>query len=635
MSKTPATHQAGADAHRRGSGALTLGALGVVFGDIGTSPLYALHEVFGGSHEFAPNPDRIYGVLSLVFWSLMIIVTIKYVFFIMRADNNGEGGIMALISLIQRSAVGRAGIGSALVLMGIFGASLFYGDGMITPAISVLSAVEGLTVAAPALESWIVPAALVILTFLFMVQRHGTGKVGAIFGPVMLLWFSVLGILGAIKVIDNPGILRILSPTYGVQFFIDNGGAGFLALASVVLAVTGAEALYADMGHFGRAPIARAWLLVALPALLLNYMGQGALLIANPEAVDNPFYRMAPDWAQIPMVFLATAAAVIASQAVISGAFSVTRQAVQLGFLPRLTMRHTSDTEEGQIYVPLVNWGLYVAIVGLVLGFRSSSHLASAYGIAVTATLAIDTILAFVVVRVVWKKPKWLAISGAAVFLVVDLAFFAANTTKILHGGWFPIAIALVAFTLLSTWRKGRRIALKKMAEEDVVTGDFFQRLTMDPPHRVPGTAVYLTALSDGMPRPLVFNLTHNHILHEHVILFTTITRAVPIVTDEKRLTITELEHGIVRVVAGYGFMQQPDVPEALKLARDRGRLPIDADGASYFLSSTNLTVADGPGMWKWRKRLFALMSRNSMHAAQFMRVPKGQLIEIGTPIDI
>lgn len=621
--------------HRLGASALTLGALGVVFGDIGTSPLYAMKEVFGGAHELVPSPDRIYGVLSLVFWSLVVIVTLKYVFFIMRADNNGEGGIMALISLVQRSAMGRAGVGTALVLLGIFGASLFYGDGMITPAISVLGAVEGLSVAAPALEQWIVPVSMVIITCLFLVQRHGTGKVGSVFGPVMLVWFSTLGILGLVEVVKHPGVLKALSPTYAVSFFLDNGVVAFLALGSVVLAVTGAEALYADMGHFGRPAIMRAWLLIAFPALMLNYMGQGALLIADRAAADNPFYRLAPTALQFPLVILATAAAVIAAQAVISGAFSVTRQAVQLGFLPRLTMRHTSDTEEGQIYIPLVNWGLYVAIIGLVVGFQSSSHLASAYGIAVTATLTIDTILAFVVVRVVWKKPKWLAITGALAFLVVDLAFFAANTTKILHGGWFPIVIAVIVFTLLSTWRKGRRIALRKMAEEDVVTGEFFQRIALDPPTRVPGTAVYLTALSDGMPRPLVYNMTHNHVLHEHVVLFTTITRGVPYVNDAKRLTITELGHGIVRVVAGYGFMQQPDVPEALRLARDNGKLPIDADGASYFLSSTNLTVTDEPGLAKWRKRLFAVMSRNSMHAAQFMRVPKAQLVEIGTPIDI
>ncbi len=634
MSDDHATH---AEVHpaRTGAAALTLGALGVVFGDIGTSPLYAMHEVFGGAHPMGPDPDRIHGVLSLIFWSLIIIVTLKYVLFIMRADNRGEGGIMALISLIQRSAMGRARLGMGLVLMGIFGAALFYGDGMITPAISVLSAVEGLEVAAPGVDRFVVPIALVIITLLFVVQRHGTGRVGAIFGPVMLVWFTLLAVLGVVRAVAEPGIFRALSPTYAVSFFVNHGTIAFLALGSVVLAVTGAEALYADMGHFGRPAIARAWILVALPALVLNYMGQGALLLADPTAVDNPFYRLAPDWGQIPLVVVATFATVIASQAVISGAFSVTRQAVQLGFLPRLTIRHTSDEEEGQVYVPLINWVLYIAIVALIIGFRSSTHLASAYGIAVTGTLAIDTILAFVVVRVVWKKPLWLALCGAAAFLVVDLAFFAANVTKFLHGGWFPIAVAVVVFILLSTWRRGRSLALTRIAEADVSTGELLQSIAVEQPLRVPGTAVYLTALSDGMPRPLVYNLSHHKVVHEQVVLFTSLTRAVPVVADDRRLTVTELGEGFVRVVAGYGFMELPDLPQALSLARDRRLIDIDLGTTSYFLSDTILNVTSGGGMAVWRKRLFAFMSRNSMHAAQFMRVPSDRVVEVGTPIEI
>ena len=612
---------------------LTLGALGVVFGDIGTSPLYAMQQVFRGAHTIDPSPERIYGVLSLIFWSLTIVVTIKYVLFIMRADNGGEGGIMVLISLVQRTQK-RTRATTLLVLLGIFGASLFYGDGMITPAISVLSAVEGVGVAAPGVKDLVVPIALAILTMLFVVQRRGTGVVGRLFGPVMLVWFSAIATLGITEIVGHPSVLRSLSPTYAVSFFIDHPGIAFLALGSVVLAVTGAEALYADMGHFGRPAISRAWLLIALPALVCNYMGQGALLVSDSGAADNPFFRLGPTWAQIPLVILATFATIVASQAVISGAFSVSRQAVQLGFLPRLTVRHTSSTEQGQIYVPAVNWLLFAAVVALVLGFRSSAHLASAYGIAVTGTLAIDTILAFVVVRTHWRKPLWVVICGATALLVVDLAFFSANLTKVFHGGWFPIVIGLLVFSVLSTWWAGRRLALLRLAERETPLADFLAMVASSPPVRIPGTAVFLTAIDGGTPLPLNRNLEHNHVLHEQIILVTSNTKNVPHVEGDDRLAVTDLGHGIWRVVASYGFQDDPDVPAALQLAATRG-LDIDEAGASYFVSHITLNPTHAPGMALWRKRLFSLLSRNSMRASSFLGIPSEQVIEVGTQVDI
>jgi KUP system potassium uptake protein len=620
---------------------LTVAALGVVFGDIGTSPLYAMKEVFSGAHDLTPNADRVYGIISLIFWALVIVVTLKYVALIMRANNRGEGGIMALVALVKRTPTS-ARVTSLLVLLGIFGAALFYGDGMITPAISVLSAVEGLSVAAPGVESLVVPIALAILTGIFVVQRFGTGAVGRLFGPVMLLWFGVLGTLGVAEIVRHPGILRALSPTYAAQFFVDEGSLAFIALASVVLAVTGAEALYADMGHFGRSAIARAWLIVALPALLLNYMGQGALLIADPAAADAPFFRLAPEWGQLPLVFLATAATIIASQAVISGAFSVTSQAIQLGFLPRMSVKHTSGSAEGQIYVPAINWMLFVAVAALVVGFQSSSNLASAYGIAVTATVAIDTILAFVVIRMLWKKPLWVVLAGGAAFLVIDLAFFAATTTKILHGGWFPLAIGVVAFTLLSTWLTGRALALKRLAEREMPLSLFMRLLRAQqarggpdlPVQRIPGTGVYLTAIDGGTPLPLNRNIEHNHVLHEHVVLFTSAVKGVPSVPDEKRLEITELGQGIARVVASYGFQEQPDVPAALRLAAAQG-LNIDPENASYFLGHVTLNPVNSEGMALWRKKLFAFMSKNSFRASTYLGVPSDRVIEVGTQVDI
>jgi KUP system potassium uptake protein len=619
---------------RSGAAALTLGALGVVFGDIGTSPLYSIQTVFSGVHTITPERDTVYGVLSLVFWSLTIIVSIKYVTFIMRADNEGEGGIMALIALVQKSPMRTARAKWGLMALGIFGASLFYGDGMITPAISVLSAVEGLKVASPSLESYVVPFTIVIVVILFAIQRFGTGAVGALFGPVMLIWFTTIGVLGLVEIRHEPEIVKALLPTYAIQFFLDHGLTAFLALGSVVLAVTGAEALYADMGHFGRSPIRRAWFGLVIPALFLNYMGQGALIISNPTYVDNPFYRLVPAWGQLPMVFLATVATVIASQAVISGAFSVTRQAVQLGFLPRLTIRHTSAKEMGQIYVAAINWFLFVAVIALVVGFQSSAHLASAYGIAVTGTLAIDTILFCVVVRMIWRKPLWVAVAAGAGFLFVDLGFFSANLTKIVHGGWFPLLVAAVVFLTLMTWRRGRDTVIARMRESEMPITQFIEEVNEHPPLRVPGSAVFLTATGGGTPRALLHNVEHNHVLHEHVVLFTAQTLGVPHVDEAERLLLEPLGAGIVRVSARYGFQDDPNVPVALAQARTLG-LEIDLAETSYFLNHVRIVPTDEPGMPVWRKRLFAGISRNATNAAAFFDLPSDQVVELGTQVEI
>ncbi len=633
----------GAHPAARPAGAgLALAALGVVFGDIGTSPLYAMKEVFEGPHNLHPDPVSVYGVVSLVFWSLMIVVTLKYVLLIMRADNNGEGGIMALVALVERAPRATGLTRTGLVLAGVFGASLFYGDGMITPAVSVLSAVEGLEVATPGVAPLVVPIALVVIVALFSVQRFGTARVGVVFGPVMLVWFVLLGAMGAASVARHPGILRALSPTYAVSFFADHGVGAFLALGSVVLAVTGGEALYADMGHFGRVPITWAWMGLALPGLLLNYMGQGALLLSDPGAQDNPFYRLAPAWGQLPLVVLATLATVIASQAVISGAFSVTRQAIQLGFLPRMEVRHTSAREQGQIYIPAVNALLAVSVVLLVLGFRSSSHLASAYGIAVTGTFAINTVLAFYVFRTIWRVPLGLCVAGAVFFLTVELAFFGANLTKVVHGGWFPIVMALVVFTLLSTWRSGRALTARRLAAREMPLRTFIQLLRAQwareipgvPLQRVPGTGVYLTAFDLGTPMSLARNVEHNHVLHQHVVLFTSRVEAVPRVPDAERVQVTMLPQGVARVVASFGFQEQPDVPAALRLARAKG-LDIDETTASYFLGHFTLNPVDSKGMALWRKKLFAAMSKNSFRASTYLRVPSDRVMEIGTQVDI
>lgn len=630
-------------AHQVGRAALTLAALGVVFGDIGTSPLYALQTVFSADHHaIAPTRDGVFGVISLVFWAITIVVSLKYLTVIMRADNDGEGGIMALISLVQgvRGRSRRTTIG--LVVLGIFGASLFYGDGMITPAISVLSAVEGLQVVSPGLEQLVVPLTIAILLGLFSIQRYGTGVVGRFFGPVMALWFGVLALAGLREVARRPEVLKGLSPTYAVTFFGQHPVTAFTALGSVVLVVTGAEALYADMGHFGRSPIRRAWFLAAFPALTLNYLGQAALILGSPRTIDNPFFLLVPQWARIPMVVLATLAAVIASQAVISGAFSVTRQAVQLGFLPRLTIHHTSAQEVGQVYAPAINWGIFAAIVMLVLGFESSSRLASAYGIAVTGTLAIDTLLFFYVVRALWHKPRWMAVGGGAAFLTVDLAFFSANVPKVVHGGWFPLSIAAVVFTVLTTWQRGRQIVTANRTEEEGPLQAFVDELhATDPPvPRVPGTAIFLNPTMETTPLAMRANVEHNHVLHEHVVVVSVVTRPVPHVPVAERIAIDDLgyaDDGIVHVSTRFGFQDDLDIPQALTLACDAGLdiTPDDVAGATFFVSRIILRRTSTAGLRAWRKKLFMAISRNAANPVDYFCLPVDRTIIMGSVIDL
>ena len=642
MSTTTASPEAGAPAqhHRSSQVALTLGALGIVFGDIGTSPLYAIHEVFAGPHPMAPGPTNVYGVISLVFWALMIIVTIKYVSFIMRANNEGEGGIMALIALVQKAPLKTRRAKLWLMALGIFGASLFYGDGMITPAISVLSAVEGLKVVSPSLESIVVEITLVIITVLFAIQRLGTGVVGRLFGPVMAVWFTILAVAGAASVAHHPGILRAISPTYGLEFLVQHGSVAFAALGSVVLTVTGAEALYADMGHFGRTPIRRSWFVVVFPALILNYMGQGALILRNPGAVDNPFFLLFPHWALLPMVVLATLATVIASQAVISGAFSVTRQAVQLGFLPRLTVLHTSRQEVGQVYVPAVNWGIYVAVVALVIGFGSAEHLAAAYGIAVTGTLAIDSVLFYVVVRKLWHKPLWLVIPGATAFLTVDLTFFGANLPKVLHGGWFPLLIALIVFVVLTTWQRGREIVTRNRTEEEGPLRAFVDEVhAMDPPaYRTPRTGVFLNANRETTPLALRANLEHNGTVHESVVIICVVTERVPHVPRPERLTVDDLgytDDGITHLTIRYGFQDTIDVPGTLRQAAEAMESKVDLEAVSYFISRISIVTTDAPGMARWRKKLFRAIARNAADPVPYFGLPDERTTVMGQHIEL
>jgi KUP system potassium uptake protein len=631
-----------AAAKQAGKAALALGALGVVFGDIGTSPLYALQTVFNvDDRAVGATQTDVYGVISIVVWSVTIIVSIEYLGLIMRADNDGEGGIMALIALVRGAAQRGPAAAAALVALGIFGASLFYGDGMITPAISVLSAVEGLEIATPSAKHLVVPIALVILGLLFFIQRFGTGAVGRLFGPVMALWFSVLALTGLREVVAHPGILRALSPTYAVAFFAEHFGTAFIALGSIVLTVTGAEALYADMGHFGRSPIRRAWFVAVFPALMLNYMGQGSLILRSPSAIENPFFLLVPHWSRMPLVLLATAATVIASQAVISGAFSVTKQAIQLGFLPALTVRHTSASREGQIYVPAVNWAVFAAVVALVVGFGSSQHLASAYGVAVTGTLSIDTILFFVVVHLLWRKPLWVTLLGAGAFLTVDLAFLSANLTKILHGGWFPLTIAAVVFVLLMTWQRGRALITERRTREEGMLRDFLYEIrAKDPPvFRTPGTGVFLSPNATTTPLALRANVEHNHALHESVVILSIETMNVPHVAHDDRLVVDDLgftDDGILHLRARVGFQDHTDVPDILSQAAQRDlECPIDVDDASYFVSRATLVLGDEPGLARWRKRLFIAMARNAASPALRFRLPDERTVTLGSRIEL
>lgn len=635
-----------------GMAALTLGALGVVFGDIGTSPLYAIQSVFtADNHAVHATQGEVYGVISLVFWTVTMIVSVKYVTFIMRADNRGEGGIMALTALLQGARLKRTAVTVALVTLGIVGASLFYGDGAITPAISVLSAVQGLEVAVPSLASLVLPISAGVLTALFAIQRFGTSIVGNLFGPVMSIWFGLLAVIGITEVAHHPAILQALSPTYGAKFFFDHGTVAFLALGSVVLAVTGAEALYADMGHFGRAPIRRAWFLIVFPALTLNYMAQGSLILRSPKAVENPFFLLLPGWAQLPMVFLATVATVIASQAVISGAFSVTQQAVQLGFLPRLTIRHTSKREVGQIYVPAINATMFVVVIAIVLGFGSATALASAYGVAVTGTFILNTLLFLAVVRLLWRKSWWLVGLGAASFLTVEIAFFAANLTKIVQGGWLALTVAIMVFTLLMTWHKGREIVTENRSRAEGRLADFIEQLgDRDfPVQQVPGVGVFLNQNLEATPIALRANVERNHVLHDQVIIVSIQTEHVPYVSESERVvaeakllfsgaTGDPLDPGaerITRLTLRFGLLDQPDVPRALRLAARRQIIAGDLEQATYFISHITIVPTEAPGMVAWRKKLFVAMARNAADPADYFRLPDDQTVVTGGRIQL
>ncbi|ABE40159.1 potassium transporter Kup [Rhodopseudomonas pseudopalustris] len=611
---------------------LLVSAVGVVFGDIGTSPLYALKETFSGHHPIPVNPENIFGVLSLVFWTVMLLVTVKYVIVIMRADNHGEGGSLALLALVTELTRGRR-VHYPLMMLGVIAAALFYGDSMITPAISVLSAVEGLEVVTPDLRPYVVPITAVVLTALFAIQSRGTGLVGRLFGPVMCLWFITLAVLGIVNVINAPGVLKAISPTYAFEFVFRHPLMSFYALGSVVLAVTGGEALYTDMGHFGRFPIRLAWFCLVLPALLLNYFGQGALLIHDPSAIQNPFFRMGPEWMVVPLVALATFAAVIASQAVISGAYSVARQAIQLGLLPRMTIVHTSGEEAGQIYVPFTNWTLYLAVMALVVGFQSSSNLAAAYGIAVTSTMMIDTILVSFVMALLWRWNMALVITVVGTLLAVDIAFFSANIIKVAQGGWFPLFIGFISFTVLTTWRRGRAL-VRKQLKKQAVPLDVVLRALGPNVSRARGTAVFLTAATDGVPPALLHNLKHNQTVHQRVVLTTVTTAETPYVPDSERVHMTDIGDGFHRLIIRYGFMQTPDVPAALVLCKQFGH-EFNMMSTSFFLSRETFVPSLNPGMALWRERLFSFMTLNATRATTFFKIPTDRVVELGTQLEI
>ncbi|HWX65450.1 MAG TPA: potassium transporter Kup [Rhodanobacter sp.] len=619
---------------RRRLAALALGAIGVVYGDIGTSPLYTLQTTL--SHDgMKPTPESIYGVLSLIFWAQILVVSLKYVVFIMRADNKGEGGIMALMALAQRSVREQPKLRWVLAILGIFGASLFYGDGVITPAISVLSAVEGVKVAAPGLSHWVVPVTAVILFFLFAMQRHGTARVGNVFGPVMVVWFIVIALLGIHLIVKNPQVLWAINPVYGVRFFFTHGMQAFIALGGVVLALTGAEALYADMGHFGKRPIRLAWFSFVLPALVLNYFGQGALLLAHPEAVDNPFFKMVPQVLLYPMIGLACIATVIASQAVISGAFSMTREAMSLGYSMRMQVVHTSREMSGQIFVPWVNSFLLVMVLVAVFGFRSSDSLSAAYGIAVTGTMTITTLLALVVARYQWHWNPIAVAAAGVLFLTIDLSFLGANLIKVEYGGWFPLVLGLGIFVLMTTWRRGRELVVREIKQGGLALGPFVANITEHPPLRVPGTAVFLTANQNAVPHALLHNLKHNKVLHERNVLLTVDMLETPMADADERIHIEAMGHEFYKLGLRFGFAEDPNIPQALSLC-SRTRLPFDLMDTTFFLSRENIVADKGrPGMVLWRDKLFVFMARNAVPATAFFQIPGNRLIELGAQVEI
>ena len=620
-------------APKNSAATLILGAIGVVYGDIGTSVLYATKEVF--SHGLVPfTVENVYGILSMFFWTLTVIVSLKYVVLVLRADNEGEGGLVAMLALASRAVADKPKLRSVLLIVGIFGTSLFYGDGVITPAISVLSSVEGLEVVSPQFRHYVIPITLVVLFCLFAVQKRGTAGIGRFFGPITLLWFAVIAVLGVSQIVHHPEIFKALNPWYALKFMWDNKVTSFIMLGATVLCVTGAEALYADLGHFGKRPIRIAWFTVVMPALTLNYFGQGALLLENPEAVKNPFFMMAPEWALIPLVLLATAATVIASQALITGAFSVTRQVIQLGYLPRLQIEHTSVRTAGQIYIPLVNWGLFVAIVLAVVMFRSSSNLAAAYGIAVTTDMLITTVLTFFVIRYAWKMPLVLCVLATAAFFIVDFLFFASNLLKLPEGGWFPLLIGGAVFTLMVTWKEGRRLMGEVQRADAIDLKTFLGSVFISPPLRVDGTAVFLTAEPGVVPNALLHNLKHNKVLHEQNLFVTVRSHEVPWIPMDKRIEMDALGHHCWQVIVHYGFKNDVDLPRALQQARMRG-CQLEPMTTSYFLSRDVVIPTLGSGMLPWREKLFAQMHHNASGAADFLGLPNNAVVELGSKIEI
>lgn len=641
MSDTTATASdghSGGHGHSGSKAALAVGAIGIVFGDIGTSPLYAFRETFAGAASVAIDRMHVLGVVSLIFWSMLLVVAIQYVTILMRADNKGQGGSLALVALLSRH-IGKSSYGWLVVLLGVFATSLFYGDSMITPAISVLSAVEGLTVVDHSLDQFVIPIALGLLVFLFMLQRRGTAKVGALFAPVMIVYFTVIACLGGWQIIQNPDILNALNPYYAVMFFVSDGLVAFLALGAVVLAVTGSEALYSDMGHFGRGPMRLSWFGFVMPCLLLNYFGQGAMIAGLPPeeaavVVQNPFFLLASEEWRLPLVLLATVATFIASQAVISGAFSITHQAVQMGFMPRLSILHTSETEGGQIYIPVVNWALMIAVIVLVLTFQTSSNLASAYGIAVTGAVTIDTLLMAVLLVAVWKWKWWYAAPVVLLFLIVDGAYFAANLVKVPDGGWFPLVVGFIAFTLLTTWARGRKLMRDRMSEV-ALPMEIFAKSAKNSALRVPGTAIFMASSTAGVPSALLHNIKHNKVLHERVVILTVDIQDVPYVDPAERCQYTDMGDGFYRGVLRYGFMEATDVPEGLQGMGQYCGGEFDMMQTSFFLSRQTLLASENPGMPIWREKIFAWMLRNSASAMDFFKLPTNRVVELGSQVEI